>query len=439
MNTFDSAASAAAWINGERWKGEKNGLQNTRALLAALGDPQKRMGTIWHVAGTNGKGSTCAFLDAALRELTPRVGLFTSPYLRFFNERIVFGGQPIPDEELVQAASLVREKAELLAVQGIRCTTFELLTACACVYFERMGAEHAVMEVGMGGRLDSTNVLPADISLIAMIGMDHMGSLGDTIEKIAAEKAGIFKPGVPAAVMNQDKSVLDVFACAARKTGAPLYVTSEPEVTAFDAGGCEFRLLLPCSGEIRQRVNIPGLHQAKNAALALSALDAALHSGLLSASSHESCLRAFSQGIRKAAWPGRLDMRGSVLIDCAHNPQGASALKEYAQAFFRGRRKVLLTGMMRDKQVEACAKIFSSIADEVVATRVNWPRAMDEKELAGVYPSCAGAFGSVKDALAFAQELAGPEGLVICAGSVYLAGEVINLLESSSHYEDFPH
>ncbi|MBO7385718.1 MAG: hypothetical protein J6U63_05210, partial [Clostridia bacterium] len=186
-------------------------------------------------------------------------------------------------------------------------------------------------------------------------------------------------------------------------------------------------------GEIRQRVNIPGLHQAKNAALALSALDAALHSGLFPASSHESCLGAFSRGIQKAAWHGRLDMRENVMIDCAHNPQGALDLKEYAQAFFRGRRKVLLTGMMRDKQVEACAKIFSSIADEVVATRVNWPRAMDEKELAGVYPSCAGAFGSVKDALAFAKELAGPEGLVISAGSVYLAGEVINLLEDRSH------
>ena len=434
MNTFDSAASAIAWINGERWKGEKKGLENTRALLKALGSPQERMGTIWHVAGTNGKGSSCAFLDSALRRLTSRVGLFTSPYLRRFNERIVFSGKPIPDGDLVRVTSQVREAAEELAKQDIKCTTFELLTACACVYFERMGAEHAVMEVGMGGRLDSTNVLPAGISLVAMIGMDHMSSLGDTLEEIAAEKAGIFKPGVPAVVMNQSKSVLDVFIRTAREVGAPLYVANEPEISSVSADGCKFRLLLPCSGEICQAVGIPGLHQAKNAALALSALDIASRDDrLFTADSQTPKMRmeAFREGAANARWAGRLDMRGNILIDCAHNPQGADTLKEYVDSFFADRRKVLLTGMMRDKQVEACAKIFSSFADEIVTTQVNWPRALPASELAGVYPACRGAFERAEDALAFAKKLAEPDGLVICAGSVYLAGEVINLLEKA--------
>ena len=188
---FQSAPEAISWINGARWKGEKKGLENTRALLEKLGHPEQRMGKIVHVAGTNGKGSTCAFLESGLKACGYHVGLFTSPYLRFFNERIVFDGKPIDDEALIDVASRVREAAEALTYEGVYCTTFELLTASACLYYALRGADYAVMEVGMGGRLDSTNVLPSSVSLIAAIGMDHMQSLGDTIEQIAFEKAGI--------------------------------------------------------------------------------------------------------------------------------------------------------------------------------------------------------------------------------------------------------
>ena len=416
---FETADEAIAWINGARWKGEKKGLENTRALLDRLGHPETRMGKIIHVAGTNGKGSTCAFLESGLNACGYRVGLFTSPYLRYFNERIIFDGKPIGDEALIDVASRVREAAEALTGEGVYCTTFELLTASACLYYADMGADYAVMEVGMGGRLDSTNVLPSSISLIAAIGMDHMQSLGDTIEQIAFEKAGIMKPGVPVVVAPNPKSVLRVMKQNARLVGAPLYFVDKPLIVEQSAEGCCFTCNMPHC-KVTQTITIPGAHQAQNAALALTGLD------LLGAGVD---MKRAIEGINRASWAGRLDLRGNVLIDCAHNPQGADTLKKYVKRWFAGRKKVLLTGMMKDKQVGACSEIFSSFADEVVTTEVSWPRAISAEELKSFYPNGAAAYGCVSEALDAARSLAGEDGLVICAGSVYLAGDVINILE----------
>ena len=420
MERFASAREAVDWINGLRWKGEKKGLENTKALLAALGHPEERMGKILHVAGTNGKGSTCAFLDAALRQCGCRVGLFTSPYLRRFNERIVFDGEAIGDGELVSVASEVKQAAEALSQNGIYCTTFELLTACACLYFAGKGCEYSVMEVGMGGRLDSTNVLPSSVSVIAAIGMDHMQSLGNTLELIASEKAGIMKPGRPAVVMQAEESVMRVFRKSAESAGADLYVADEPALISQSEGGSLFACKLPVLGEIRQKITLAGLHQTKNACLALSALD------LLGVD----MIRAM-RGVENAKWAGRLDLRGNVLVDCAHNPQGAATLKEYVERFFAGRKKVLLTGMMKDKQIEACSRLLGSFADEVVTTQVSWPRAIGAEELKAFYPRGALSCPNVEEALETAKKLAGEDGLVVAAGSVYLAGDVINILEGN--------
>ncbi|MBQ3669108.1 MAG: bifunctional folylpolyglutamate synthase/dihydrofolate synthase [Clostridia bacterium] len=417
---FQSAPEAISWINGARWKGEKKGLENTRALLEKLGHPEQRMGKIVHVAGTNGKGSTCAFLESGLKACGYHVGLFTSPYLRFFNERIVFDGKPIDDEALIDVASRVREAAEALTYEGVYCTTFELLTASACLYYALRGADYAVMEVGMGGRLDSTNVLPSSVSLIAAIGMDHMQSLGVTIEQFAFEKAGIMKPGVPVVVAPNPKSVIQVMKQNARSVSAPLYLADKPLIEEQSAEGCRFTCKLSRS-TVTQTITIPGAHQAQNAALALTGLE------LLGVD-----MARAVQGVERASWPGRLDKRGNVLIDCAHNPQGANTLKEYVERFFKGRKKVLLTGMMKDKQVASCSEIFGSFADEVVTTQVSWPRAIGAEELKGFYPNAAAAFDSVSEGLAAARSLAGEDGLVICAGSVYLAGDVINLLEGEN-------
>ena len=417
MPAFESAEEAIRWINGARWKGEKNGLANTRALLDALGNPEKRMGRVIHVAGTNGKGSTCAMIERALRECGLKTGLFTSPYLCRFQERIRLNGAPIPDDALTDVCARVREKAEKLAENGICATTFELLTAIACLYYADSAVDFAVMEVGMGGRFDSTNVLFPAVSVIAAIGMDHMARLGNTIGEIAFEKAGIVKPRTPAVVMTQSEDAMRVFRSAAREMNAPLFETAPVSVLSETADGASFAVPLPANGLTRARIRLGGAHQIANAALALTALD---RLGI-------DMTRAVS-GLEKTRWPGRLEWIGNVLIDGAHNPQAARTLADYIHTYFQGRRVALVTGMMQDKQYEACASIFKTFASDVVTARVDWPRALPADALAAVYGHGACAAPSIRTALSTAKRLAGEDGIVVVAGSIYLAGDVRNLL-----------
>ena len=417
MSEFLTAQSAIDWVTGARWKGEKHGLENTRALLEALGHPEACMGRVIHVAGTNGKGSTCAMIDAGLRAAGFRTGLFTSPYLCRFRERIRVNGAPISDGELMSVAGRVRAAAETLLEKDIKCTTFELLTAMACLHYAETGVDFSVMEVGMGGRLDSTNVLSPEVSVIAAIGMDHMARLGSTLPEIAAEKAGIIKPETPAVVLSQSAEVMAVFRETAREMRAPLFETAPYEIIESDAYGCAFATELPAAGLVRQRISLPGAHQAANACLALTALDR-LRIDMPRAQA----------GVARAKWPGRLEWIGNVLIDGAHNPQGARALKAYAEEALKGRRVVLLTGMMQDKQHAACADIFSTFADEIVTTSVDWPRALDAFALAEDYHGRAVSEPSIPAALARARRMAGEDGAIVVAGSIYLAGDVRNLL-----------
>ncbi|MCR4622238.1 MAG: bifunctional folylpolyglutamate synthase/dihydrofolate synthase [Clostridiales bacterium] len=419
---FTSAIEAENWINGERWKGEKRGLENVRALLHKLGSPQKHMGKVLHVAGTNGKGSVSAFLAGGLMECGYSVGLFTSPYLRRFNERIMLNGSPVSDNELVHYSNLLHSACTELTNEGVFPTTFELLTALACMYYADKGTDYAVMEVGLGGRLDATNALDTDLSLIAAIGLDHMSVLGNTVEEISKEKAGIMRPGVTCVVMPQSESILSVFSSHASQIGAPLYQSALPSIISQTVDGCSFALDLPLRGSEIINICMAGAYQAYNASLALTGLD------LLNIDMEKA-----AAGVSKTRWAGRLDLRGNTLVDCAHNPQGMTALKEYAEMFFHGRRRVGLIGMMKDKQVDACAAIFQGFTDEIVATNVAWPRAMSAKELATRFYKPCHAFGDVRQAFDKANALAGDDGLVICAGSVYLAGDVINILEGSAY------
>ncbi len=417
MSEFRTAQSAIDWVTGARWKGEKHGLENTRALLRALGHPEAHMGRVIHVAGTNGKGSTCAMIDAGLRASGFRTGLFTSPYLCRFHERIRVDGAPISDGDLISVAGRVRAAAETLAEQGVMCTTFELLTAMACLHYAEAGVDFSVMEVGMGGRLDSTNVLSPEVSVIAAIGMDHMARLGSTLPEIAAEKAGIIKRETPAVVLSQTAEVMTVFRERAREMHAPLFETAPYGILKADAYGCTLAAELPSAGLIRQCISLPGAHQAANACLALTALDR------LKIDMHRA-----QTGVARAKWPGRLEWIGNVLIDGAHNPQGAQALRAYAEEYVGNRRVVLLTGMMQDKQHAVCADIFSAFADEIVTTCVDWPRALSAFALAEDFHGRAVSEPSLSAALALARRMAGEDGVVIVAGSIYLAGDVRNLL-----------
>ena len=416
---FEHVEQAIAWIDGLRYESEKNGLENMRALLKRMGAPQNTLKMV-HVAGTNGKGSTCAMLERMLRECGYKTGLYTSPYLMRYAERIRVNGAPIGDEAFTAIASRVANEAEALVDEGVRPTWFELGTAIAFEYFRRERVDIAVIEVGLGGRLDPTNVITPILSLIGPIDLEHTKQLGDTLEKIAFEKAGIIKPGVPCVVQKQQKpSVTEVFARAAAERGAP-YRSLEGETIAdlsIDGRGARFTF----AGH-RARIALAGAHQVDNACLALSGLDS------LRAVGYNLPEDAAMRGLSRAVWPGRLEwIDDQTLIDGAHNAHGARALAEYVHNYLRGRRVVGLVGMMRDKDVDSCAGIFASFMDAAVTTQVSYGRALACGELAQTLQAHglrAEAQRDEGEALKRARALAGQDGIVLICGSLYLAGDM---------------
>ncbi len=418
MQTFTDAAQAVAWIHNLRWTGQKSGLTNTQALLDALGHPERRMGRMVHVAGTNGKGSTCALVERGLRACGYRTGLFTSPYLCRFAERIRVDGVPIPDAALIDCTERVRAACDALAQRGVYCTTFELMTAVAVLYFAESHTEYAVIEVGMGGLLDPTNALPSDLCLIAAIGLDHMKELGDTVEQIALQKAGIIKSSAPVAVTVQAEAIMAPIRQAAKAHGAPLFEVPAPAVLETALNSQTFVFSIPFGGTCTQRIRLNGSHQRQNAVLARTGL------ALLGVNS-----QLASEGMACAQWPGRLEWIGSWLIDSAHNPQAAHTLAEYVQtAAPVGGKIVLLTGMMKDKAIEECAAIMTSFADEVITTAVDDPRAVAPDQLARLYGEKAHDFPTIEAAFDAARRAAGAHGIVVVAGSLYLTGAIRNRL-----------
>lgn len=405
---FKDANAAIDWIHGARYKGQKNGLENTRALLEALGNPQRRFRCV-HIAGTNGKGSTAAFTERALREAGYITGLYTSPYLIRYNERVQVCGVPIPDEELVEITELIAAKVDILLKREIFPTTFELGTALAFEYFARRGVEAAVVEVGLGGRFDSTNVITPDVSLIAAIGLDHMKVLGDTVEQIAFEKAGIIKPGVPVVVQAQAENILDVFRAAADERGCRLTIAQMPENIAETACGARFTL----DGE-EYEIALCGRHQLLNASLAISGLKTL---GVPA--------EAIKRGLALAKWPCRLEWVNGVLIDGAHNPQGAQALRDYLEAHFPGESITLVTGMMHDKQMDEVARILAPACKRVIATAVSdEPRAALPQELQALYASLGVEALAAPEITAATDMAMKFDGIKVFAGSLYIAGAV---------------
>ncbi len=411
-----TAPEIIAWIEGARYKSKKVGLENIRALLALLGNPQDSF-PCCHIAGTNGKGSVCAFTERVLRESGLKTGLYTSPYLRSYNERIQIDGAPVSDALLVRCGERVKAAAEALLEKDIFSTAFELGTALAFLIFQEEKVDFAVLETGLGGRFDSTNVVSPVACAIASIGMDHMATLGDTIEQIAAEKAGIIKENTPVALypFPQD-SVFSVFERTCAEKHAPFLPSGALALSdvVCDAYGANFALTSPTFGKLTLRIALPGRHQVQNARLAVAL------AGLLKERGVPITAESLCRGIENARWAGRLEwVKPNLLLDGAHNPQGAKALVEFVKEFLPDRRITLITGMMRDKQPEACAQLLAQIADEVFATRVAWQRAMDENELVALYPR-ARAFKTVEEALDAALDC----DIALVCGSLYLVGDV---------------
>jgi dihydrofolate synthase/folylpolyglutamate synthase len=336
----------------------KFGLERTRALLRALGDPQERFRTL-HVGGTNGKGSVCATLEALLRGGGLRVGKYTSPHLVDFRERILVDGRPISEECVVEFIDRWTPQCERLGA-----TFFEATTAMAFDHLARSSVDVAVIEVGLGGRLDSTNVITPLAAGVVSIGLDHMEFLGETKEAIAREKAGIFKAGVPALIGEGDRTVRELLAAEARSAGAePVTVVADAvglaDVTV-DSEGTAFTLS-DRHGSRRLRTPLAGAHQAGNAALAVAMLDAAGH-GLAPTGEAE------RQALSRVRLPGRFHRAGRYVFDVAHNADGAAALVRTLRAVAPPAPIVALLSVLGDKDWRAMMGELAEVVDSFVLT-----------------------------------------------------------------------
>lgn len=386
---------ALAWLYGAQTFGIKLGLDNVRRLMDAAGNPQDRLRFL-HVAGTNGKGSTCAMMDAVLRAGGVRSGLYTSPHLMDFRERIRMGGGMIPEEAVAGGLTLLREAARDWDHAP---TFFELATVLSAWWFDMEGAEVVVWETGLGGRLDATNAVRPLVSVIAPVGLDHQQWLGRTLAAIAWEKAGIIKPGVPVVSAPQEDGVRAVLESCAAEAGSPLRHVQSPYEGA---------------------VGLAGVHQRWNAALALAALDAAGLSG---------DAEAQRSGLAAVAWSARFQRIGNdIVVDGAHNPHAVGTLVDTWRETFGDRRAALVFGALGDKDAPAMLALLRGIADRLWIVPVQGGRGCAAGELPGAARAAGFAEiseGSLLESLSSARKQGGP---ALVAGSLFLAGEALALL-----------
>ncbi len=416
-HSITTGQEAVEYIHGFSWLGSKPGLERTQALLDAIGNPERELNFI-HVVGTNGKGSTSAMVSSMLTAAGFRTGLYTSPYLRRFHERITADGVEITDGELAEVTRFVGQQADSLADHP---TEFELVTCIALEHYRRKSCDFVVLEAGLGGRLDSTNAIPApEVVVITHIGLDHTEQLGHTVEAITAEKAAVIKPGCQVVLYRQEQSIMDVVEKVCREQDVPLHVADvgEMEVRSDTLAGQQIlwrgqELTLPLLGE----------HQRHNAAAALTVVDVLRQKWSIS---HEAAAR----GLAATCWPGRFEVLGRqpwFLVDGGHNPQCAETVADNLKRYFPGKQVVLLMGMLADKDYEAVCSIVEPVAERFVTVTPDSPRALSAEALAAHlsrYGKPAQPCASIPEAVRCACELAGEDGLVCAFGSLYMTGDI---------------
>ncbi len=429
-------------------------LAHMRTLLSALGNPERRFRSVL-IAGTNGKGSTAATLASILQTAGHRTGLYTSPHLLRVNERIRVDGVPITDSAFGEIHELVDSTARVLVTAGElpwHPSFFEMLTAMAFAYFARSQVEIAVLEVGMGGRLDATNVVEPVVSVITDIALDHQKFLGNTIGEIAREKAGIIRPGGVVVTLPQHPEANDVLGNTmlereARAVSAVKYVppVSPGAVQVPDLAPTGVRSsypLLVMGEEIIVDSPLVGRHQLRNIALAIAAAEQ------LNAAEIRVQARDVERGIRQTRWPGRFQRLPAsadwpeIVLDVAHNPAGAWALRATLSQCYDERTFTLVFGVMRDKAVAEVAEILFPLAEHVIATPAHNPRSATPEEIAHAASRVSGEIvraADVPDALARARDFAGRDGLIVATGSIYIVGEVLQVLEQTSATETQRH
>ncbi|MBQ9162805.1 MAG: bifunctional folylpolyglutamate synthase/dihydrofolate synthase [Clostridia bacterium] len=432
-------SEALEYIHSVTWLGSRPGLDRTRELMRRLGNPQNELKFI-HIAGTNGKGSTSAMLAEILKCAGYKVGLYTSPFILRFNERMRIDGEDIPDDELAEITEYVRPFANSMEDTP---TEFELITAIAFVYFARHKCDYVVLEVGMGGALDSTNIIDtAVLSIITGIAMDHTAFLGDTLEKIAAQKAGIIKRGTPVLLGTQHgdfdagfdggigkegaESIRRVISSEAKRQDAPFYGVNlgRTDIIRQDLDGCD----LSFDGK-KYHLSLLGSYQPYNAFTALAACDILRETGLNIPYSAEVA------GLERVIWRGRFEILSRqplIISDGGHNPEGIDAAVRSIKNCFGDKKVNIVSGVMADKDYGYMISSMARVAHSAFTVRPDNPRALDADRYAEEFKA-HGVPAKAYPSLYAALEAATQNGLpTVCLGSLYMYGQVVEAVRALS-------
>ena len=420
MKALETIEETLQYLQFDNWAQSAPGLARSRELLGLLGDPQKKLKFV-HIAGTNGKGSTAAMLAAVLQSAGYRTGLYTSPHLLRFHERMRVNGEEIDDASLITLTNTVRQAAAQMREMP---TGFEIMTAIAFLYFVQERCDIVSLEVGLGGRMDSTNVIPApEVCVVMNIGLEHTAILGDTLEKIAAEKCGIIKRGAHAVLFGQTEGVEAVAREKCTQEGVTLTVTAQEKLerisSSLDGQVFKYR------GRGPYHLRLLGEYQLLNA---LTVIDTC--TALRSRGWEKLTDEAIDSGLSAARWPGRLELlrrSPDFIVDGAHNPQCVDALMDSLAALYSGKKLIFLTGVLRDKDWQQMLRRALPLAKAFVVITPPSARALDENELAGWLRAqgieaipAAGTDDGVRRALA----IAGKDDAICSWGSLYFTGEV---------------
>lgn len=433
-----SAAVAYLLSLGNEVETMKLGLTNIRNLLAALGNPQNNFLKV-QVAGTNGKGSVCAFLDSICTTARIETGIYTSPHLISITERVRINGIDISENDFARQATHVRETAELLLRNGeleYRPTFFEQMTAIALIAFAEAKVELAILETGLGGRLDATTAANAEIAAITQIDFDHQEYLGETLAEIAAEKAAVIHERSKVVIAQQRPEALEVLLLRCKEFGIIPEMTCRADVQAIDSINKSMAMVFETDDEIYHGPNLGlrGRHQIENARVAVI-LSEVLKFYFGTRIDREHVV----EGLEKARHPGRLELDGKYLFDGAHNAAGAEALRKYLDEFVDG-PIILVFGATRDKDIAEIAEILFPMADRLILTQSENSRAMSAAEIFQFVPTVIDTqrvflTDNLEQALAKADEFSRETGLILVTGSLYLVGEAKKIIKDNPKFE----
>lgn len=412
--------------------GSNYGLKRTFRLLELLGNPDKKLKLI-HVAGTNGKGSTTAMITKVLRGMDYKVGMYTSPYIEEFEERIQINGENIPKEKLVSLLVEVKEAVEKVIKEGYdHPTQFEILTALMFLYFYREKVDYGVVEVGLGGALDSTNVLTPIVSVITSISYDHMNILGDTIEEIAEQKAGIIKEGIPVVVYPEEKNVQDVIVKKTEEMNSRIRLVQKNSVKLLNINRDDMYQEVQVStmkNDYKVKLPLLGAHQMLNLAVVLNTIEV-----IFEGQNEKLNVKLVEKSLEDVEWKGRLEVLNKkplIVIDGAHNIDGIKSLTYNMNKYFKYKNMILLLGILADKQVDEMIKEIVPFAEKVYALTPHSDRAQLSQELKNKivkYNKNVIAIESYEEAVSKAISEADEDDLILISGSLYMIGDMRKIL-----------